>query len=152
MVVRRSLLPQMPEWFQELWVDDIPLTMIMTAQGKNYYFTDVMGLKRKHPLGISQEKRRRTREYKEYTIRNKLFFFAKMKEYLNGSYPPILDEVIAEYELGVMKVEFFHGRVHKAFIHMARSFLSSPKGFIKTIGRRIVPKLGVGPRPMPDTA
>lgn len=129
-VLRRTLLPKLPPWFQELWVDDIPLIMMMTALGKNYYFKEVMGYKRKHPLGISQEERRKTKEYKIYMLKNKLFFFNKLKVFLNGNYEDLLNKVLSEIHFALMFMYLKKGRLDKSAIHLMRSILASPKWFI----------------------
>jgi glycosyltransferase involved in cell wall biosynthesis len=83
-VFRKKVLKELPLWFKDLWVSDIPLILLLTLKGKNYYFKEIMGIKRKHSGGITQNpSKNKNKEYQINILRSRIFFYEKLLKMCN---------------------------------------------------------------------
>lgn len=89
LLIRKNVFDVLPDWYFSCISKDIPLVLIALLYGKGKYFTEVMGVKRKTPEGISQDKNRiaqiSSNFYMLYTEFNK---YSEGK-YINNLYPKI---------------------------------------------------------------
>lgn len=135
-VISRKALPKLPIWFEKLWSSHMPIILLSTVNGKNYYFKEIMGLKRKNPKSISQLPERKTRRYKEYLISNKTYFLKKLNKYSNYRYNKIIKKIIAENHIKLMYISWKRRNVFNIFINLYKSFFYDPSQLIEK-GRNI---------------
>ena len=130
---RKKALPVIPEWFNELWVGDIPFVHLITHYGKNYHMDDIMGLKRKHKEGISQKPTRQDLQYKEYLVENKLFFYKKLNEFFEYEHKKVLNPIISRHYLNVAFLNFKYKLYKKFILDLIRGFFYSPFIFFEIL-------------------
>ena len=130
-VFRRSALPKIPFWFKDLWIGDIPLILLVTHYGKNYYIDKIMGVKRKHQGGITQQSERKTRKFKEYSIVNTLFFYKKLNKFFGYEHKKVLNPIIAKHHLYVMYNNFKNRKYFESVVNLFYSLYYSRKIFLQ---------------------
>jgi glycosyltransferase involved in cell wall biosynthesis len=131
MVFRKKALPKIPSWFNDLWVLDIPLVHLITHYGKNYYMGEIMGIKRKNIGSVSRQPHRISKEYKEYSVINRLFYYRNLNKFFNYQHKKVLNPIIAQYYLNVMYINFQNKKYVKALINIINALYHSPKIFFK---------------------
>jgi len=90
MVFRRSAVPEIPEWFTELWAGHAPLILLITNSGKNYHFPDSMGVKRKNPGSVSRNKS----FSREWKVSNRIYCYKKLNKHFEYKRRRSIDPVI----------------------------------------------------------
>lgn len=125
-VFRNDALNELPYWFRNLWVGDIPLVHLITLSGKNYYFMEVMGLKRKHTEGLTQKSGRNNSKFKNYVNINKLYFYKKLDNYSNYKYHKLLKPKIGIFHIMAMYIYFENKQYLKGFWNIINAFYYSP--------------------------
>jgi len=131
-VFRRDALPEIPVWFKDMLAGDIPLNLLITHYGKNYYIDEVMGLKRKHKRGVSQKSRIKALKIKVCFTKNKLYFYEKLNEFFNYEHKKVLNPIISHHHLYVMNMDFKNGKYAESIVHLIKSFYYSPMVFLRT--------------------
>ncbi len=127
-VFRKSALPIIPYWFKNLWVGDIPLALLITHYGKNYYFKEIMGVKRKNPGGVSQNPKFKLDS--DFINESKLFFFKELNSFFDYEHKKVINPKISELLLSKSKREFLRNKFGKSMQCFIQSFFYSPSGFI----------------------
>lgn len=135
-VFRKKLIEDLPDWYQESWVGDIPLALLLTMYGKNYYFHEIMGLKRKHSSGISQSAERKNKEYKEFVNKSRLNLYLNLSK-MNKKNKEIIKPLIINYYFIIYSDELKKGNLFKASKNFISPFLLSPILSLKFIFSRI---------------
>jgi len=132
-VFRKDALPEIPVWFKGLLVGDIPLVLLVTHYGKNYYMDEILAIKRKHKGGITQQSQRKTKKFKEYSIKNKLFFYKKLNEFFKYEHKKVLNPIIAKHHLMVMYINFKNRKYAACIVNLFKSLYYSPKIFFQKL-------------------
>lgn len=133
-VFKRSALERLPQWFNELWVSDIPLIMLLTLNGKNYYFNDIMGVKRRHPGGITQDPNRIGNiAFTEEILESRVFFYKKLLKKTNAIQRKVLKRHLSEkiFQLSLIKIKKW--KFPYFFLFLFESIYYNPKIIIKKI-------------------
>jgi glycosyltransferase involved in cell wall biosynthesis len=91
---RRKYLNNLPDWFNNLIVGDIPIVLILSSKGYGKYFLNKMGVKRKNENGITFDPERRKLELEPlfYKIYKDVF------NYLNHDKKKLFELKFAGYE------------------------------------------------------
>lgn len=129
MVFRKETIDHIPLWFKDLAAGDIPFMMLILSKGKNYYFEKIMGIKRKHKGGVTQCNK--DEQYKNFLIKNKLFLYENMNEYLGKRYNRIFKPVITCYHIQLTGINFRERSIGAATRHIVKGFIISPRTFLK---------------------
>lgn len=134
-VFRKKYIDDLPDWYQNLWVGDIPLVLLLTLHGKNFYFYEKMGLKRKHSSGISQRPERQKQEYKQFANSSKLIMYKEIRK-MHGN-KKLFNPFIVNFTLYSFHNEIKRRNIIKAIKHLSSSFYYSPLLSMKFILNRI---------------
>lgn len=135
---RREALPEIPSWFEKLWAGDIPLIHLITHYGKNYHSSEIMGVKRKHPGGITQHQERKNKKFKEKLTENKIYFYKNLNIFFNNEHKDVLYPLISQNYLHFFMNNLKNFRIWKAISCLIQSFRYSPKTFFKIFIRKIL--------------
>ena len=127
LVFRNGILA-FPEWLNKILSTDIANELLLAHYGKNYYMNEVMGVKRKHPGGITQN-------YDGKLIKSKLYMYQNLNKHFNYEHRDFLNPKIAELLLRTGKAALMKGNILKFLIYLSKGFLKSPSVFFKKVSK-----------------
>jgi len=125
-VFRRSALPVIPDWYKELLWGDVPLYLLVLHHGKNYYMDDVMGLKRKHPGGITQVASRNTKAFVKTNMEGNIYFYNCLNKHFNYEHKKVINPVIARFCIYIMIYDLKDHKYIESLQYLIRSISYSP--------------------------
>jgi hypothetical protein len=137
-VYRKSALPEIPKWYLDAVSGDILLELLVLNKGKNYFMDEVMGVKRKHPGGITQ---RRKIANKNITILKEIEIYRKLNKYSNNKYKKVIKVKISNYYFKILSIYWNEKKIFKILYISILSFLNSPISFIRNFQQSIKKKL-----------
>lgn len=129
-VYRKSALPDIPKWYLEAVSGDILLELLVLNKGKNYFMDDVMGVKRKHPGGITQKRKNIN---KNVNIFKDIEIYKKLNKYSNYKHNKIIKFKISNYYFKIISIYWNKKKFIKIIIISILSFWNSPISFIKNL-------------------
>ena len=132
-VYRNGILKELPEWYKNVVSGDITIELLLAHYGKNFHINEVMGVKRKHPGGISQN-------YNGKLIKGKLYIYQNINKHFNYEHQYLLNPKIAELLFREGMFALRKGNILKFLINLSKGFLKSPSEFFKKVSKSIMMK------------
>lgn len=122
-VFPKRILPQLPVWFTNVIVGDIPLTLLLTSKGYGYYFFEKMGVKRKNPGGVTQNSnwKKNDRRSQIYTI------YQLTMSFVDKKYKYLFGPKLAGFERSFAKDFFLQRNVLMFIKYISLSLYHDPK-------------------------
>jgi glycosyltransferase involved in cell wall biosynthesis len=135
-VFRASALPEMPDWFRRVLSGDEALILLLTHYGPNYYMDEVMGLKRKHPGGLTQQPQRKKNKVKK--IKCRIYFYEQLNRYFNYEHKSVLNPKIASLYIHLGNLLFMNRNLFKFCNCILLALHHSPSTILHLLLRRLV--------------
>ena len=100
---RTNYLKKMPKLYEECFVGDWPLKLIMTSFGYAHYMTDIMSVYRKNANGSitvkNENKEKENIEGKLDILTKKEIFVNQIDEYTNYKYHSVFEQRLLQYKI-----------------------------------------------------
>lgn len=99
LVARKDCIPHpIPKWVDKCLMEDTALKLLIADKGKTKYFSEKMGVYRKHSMGITSDKERLLRARASY-----LFMYKKLRASFGENRYWALTKIILKTRLGKLK-------------------------------------------------
>jgi glycosyltransferase involved in cell wall biosynthesis len=136
LVFRRDALSNLPDWFNNLVVGDIPIILILTSKGYGKYFFEKMGVKRKNETGITADPERQKLDM------GKLFFemYQNVFVFINKKHKKLFYPRFARYERSFASAKFSEGNYFLGFKYTMQSVFHNPTWYYSWLIKNEKPK------------
>lgn len=138
LVFRNGIINKYPSWFMNVMSGDRALELLLAHYGKNYYMNDVMGIKRKHPGGITQSVYKKIN--KKFKLENELCMYKGLNKYFHCEHNTVLSKVITRKFLGIAEIELKERRYFFAIVKYIQALYYNPKLFFYKLFHKIIEK------------
>lgn len=101
MVFRNHVINKFPDWYKGLYINDMPLFLMLSKHGKSKFINDVSTVYRINPLGISTEGFTSKKD-----CEGSIDFFKKINKYHDYKLNNQIKHIISVYYLKLVKIYY----------------------------------------------